>query len=95
MEKLVAKTVNPYLSTSILSLPKPKLSVVDSDAVEQHQTKIFTIGNERLDPVMEVEVGSQRSSVSSVSNESTVPNATPVYKPSVLESDYSASHPLL
>ncbi|XP_046850295.1 proline-rich protein 5-like [Xenia sp. Carnegie-2017] len=94
LEKLVAKTVNPYLCTSILSLPKPKLSVVDSDAVEQHQTKIFTIGNERLDPVMEVEVGSQRSSVSSVSNESTVPNATPVYKPSVLESDYSASHPL-
>ena len=92
LETLVAKTVNPYLSTSVLSITKPKTVNVESDVVEQHQPKIYSAGNERLDPVIEVDVGSQRSSISSTSNESMVP-ATPLLKIPNIDAGYSHSNP--
>ena len=92
LERLVEKTVSPYLSTSALSLTKPKPPNIDSDALEQHQMKVFMVGNERLDPVIEVDVGSQRSSISSTSNESMAP-ATPLLKVPNTESAYSHSNP--
>ena len=48
-------------------------------------------GNERLDPVIEVDVASQRSSISSTSNE-TVP-ASPLLKTPNIEPGYSHSTP--
>lgn len=95
LEKLVAKTVNPYLSTSVLCHPKPKSSNVDCDPMEQHQTKMYMIGNERLDPVIEVDVGSQHSSVSSASNESMTPAMPLLLKAPNTDSDtgYSYSNP--
>lgn len=92
LETLVAKTVNPYLSTSVLSITKLKILNVESDVVEQHQPKIYSAGNERLDPVIEVDVVSQRSSISSTSNESMVP-ATTLLKIPNIESAYSHSNP--
>ena len=92
LEKLVAKTVDPYVSTSILRLTKQKMPSVDTDLQEQHQTKSFAAGNDRLDPVIEVDVGSQRSSVSSMSNESITQAATLLKIPNI-EPGYSQSNP--
>ena len=92
LETLVAKTVTPYLSTSVLCLTKPKPLNVESEMVEQHQPKVYSAGNERLDPVIEVDVGSQRSSISSTSNESMVA-ATPLLKIPNVEPGYSHSNP--
>jgi hypothetical protein len=83
--------VSPYLSTSALSLSKPKPPTSDNDLLEQHQPKGFMAGNERLDPVIEVDVASQRSSISSTSNE-TVP-ASPLLKTPNIEPGYSHSTP--
>ena len=91
LERLVEKTVSPYLSTSALSLTKPKTSSSDNDMLEQHQTKGYIVGNERLDPVIEVDVVSQRSSVSSTSNE--MAPASPLLKAPNIESGYSHSTP--
>ena len=94
LERLLVKTVHPYLSTSVLSLTKAKISNIDSDPIElQHQPKHFMVGNERLDPVIEVDVGSQRSSVSSISNES-MTLAPPLLKVQNSEPGYPHSTPL-
>lgn len=70
LERLVAKTVSPYLSTSVLQDSMINKMVNGSsvnEAAEQHQMKSYLPANERLDPVLEVDTGSQRSSVSSMS----------------------------